>query len=148
MDAEICIVCMHNLEPLVDSPTADLEAGSPDETGAVHIAAESLKIKDEDGLPVEVQTLACVQPCGHVMHNECLKPWVEHANRCPLCRARFNLVEVKDEMTGMPLDDQVDRGMQYEIDVVHYQGRSSPPILSSTKTSCPTSILPCMPTSY
>jgi hypothetical protein len=40
-------------------------------------------------------------PCGHILHNVCLKPWVERANSCPICRRSFNMVELSDRLGGM-----------------------------------------------
>lgn len=45
--------------------------------------------------------IARLLPCGHVLHDECLKPWVERANSCPICRQTFNQVNVSDKLGGM-----------------------------------------------
>ena len=47
-----------------------------------------------------VELVAHLLPCGHDLHDECLKPWVERANSCPICRQNFNLVEVSREIGG------------------------------------------------
>ena len=46
--------------------------------------------------------LAQLVPCQHFMHNECLKPWTEIANTCPICRVSFNQVNVVPNLTGIP----------------------------------------------
>jgi len=48
----------------------------------------------------ETQVIAHLLPCGHDLHNECLKPWVERANSCPICRTSFNVVELKRSVNG------------------------------------------------
>lgn len=44
--------------------------------------------------------IAHLLPCGHDLHNDCLKPWVERANSCPICRQSFNVVELLDTLGG------------------------------------------------
>ncbi|EEH44738.1 uncharacterized protein PADG_01027 [Paracoccidioides brasiliensis Pb18] len=44
--------------------------------------------------------IAHLLPCGHTLHDECLKPWVERANSCPICRQNFNMVELTDTVGG------------------------------------------------
>jgi hypothetical protein len=39
------------------------------------------------------EIVAHLLPCGHDLHNACLKPWVERANSCPICRAKFNSID-------------------------------------------------------
>ncbi|KAF3906666.1 hypothetical protein ABW20_dc0109921 [Dactylellina cionopaga] len=62
-----------------------------------------------DGLPISYnfddipEFLLARLPCSHVLHNSCLKPWVERANSCPICRKAFNVVELVTSPTGEPL---------------------------------------------
>jgi hypothetical protein len=46
------------------------------------------------------EAIAHILPCGHHLHNECLKPWTERANSCPICRVQFNIVELKAMING------------------------------------------------
>jgi len=32
-------------------------------------------------------------PCGHIYHPDCLKPWLEKNNTCPVCRYELPLEE-------------------------------------------------------
>lgn len=105
--AETCIVCLGDL--------------AHQDAGHVSVADISLPLVTEDGAdtdchPAKVQTTAAqpagsttkddelvahLLPCGHNLHNECLKPWVERANSCPICRASFNMVELSARIGGM-----------------------------------------------
>ncbi|KAF3171339.1 hypothetical protein TWF788_009934 [Orbilia oligospora] len=66
-----------------------------------------------DGLPISynlddlAEFLLARLPCSHFMHNSCLKPWVERANSCPICRKAFNVVELVTSPTGEPLSSYV-----------------------------------------
>ncbi len=51
----------------------------------------------------QTEMIAHLLPCGHDLHNECLKPWVERANSCPICRQSFNQVDLSDKVGGMSL---------------------------------------------
>ncbi|KAF3938297.1 hypothetical protein ABW19_dt0207981 [Dactylella cylindrospora] len=59
-----------------------------------------------DGLPISYnlddlpEFLLARLPCSHVLHNSCLKPWVERANSCPICRKSFNIVELVTSPKG------------------------------------------------
>ncbi|RDW79178.1 putative PHD and RING finger domain protein [Aspergillus mulundensis] len=95
--SDTCIVCLGDLgesasDPLaVPVPRLDLEPdGKAPETST-----------KPDGLDGDKDSLiAQLLPCGHILHNNCLKPWVERANSCPICRRTFNEVELSDRVGG------------------------------------------------
>ena len=108
--ADTCIVCLNDLGgDAVSSPVAvesppRLDTDNDDDAGADTTPKASLPQQsiekaeaDTDG---STQQLARLVPCLHMFHNECLKPWVERANSCPVCRASFNVVELLDSVDG------------------------------------------------
>jgi len=64
------------------------------------------------------EIVAHLLPCGHDLHNACLKPWVERANSCPICRAKFNSVELRQAIGGPMIDSYAvqDKVQEAEID--------------------------------
>lgn len=92
-----------------------LEASSPrsldfnDRNTDIHLA---FSIDDDD------EIVAHLLPCGHDLHNACLKPWVERANSCPICRAKFNSVELRQAIGGTVIDSYAvqDKVQEAEID--------------------------------
>jgi hypothetical protein len=64
------------------------------------------------------EIVAHLLPCGHDLHNACLKPWVERANSCPICRAKFNSVELRQAIGGSVIDSYAvqDKVQEAEID--------------------------------
>lgn len=97
--AETCIVCLGDL--LTKAPTAQdaiLEDGA--EVTPLN-ASTDLTLVDDHHTEVDSQTIARLLPCLHHLHNECLTPWVERANSCPICRQNFNNVELRSSLQGL-----------------------------------------------
>lgn len=101
--SETCIVCLGDLgggaadlPPSVTASTttpprdSTVDKGSP---SRVHTPTPR-------GDDAESGFIAHLKPCGHNLHDECLTPWVERANSCPICRQSFNLVELSNFIGG------------------------------------------------
>jgi hypothetical protein len=41
--------------------------------------------------PIAMLTKGMFMPCGHIFHPECLKPWLDTNNTCPVCRFELPL---------------------------------------------------------
>src|SRR5437773_3687774 len=89
--SETCIVCLGNLDagnPLPENPLTPSDA------------SRGSKVASRDRDHDKAELIAHLIPCGHNLHDECLKPWVERANSCPICRQNFNTVELCSEVGG------------------------------------------------
>ncbi|CAG7922135.1 unnamed protein product [Penicillium olsonii] len=95
--SDTCIVCLGDLGEGTGDPLEPLG---------------DLNLKDEDS------QIAQLLPCGHILHNNCLKPWVERANSCPICRQSFNMVELSDRPGGAVVSSYAvqDRTQTADID--------------------------------
>ena len=95
-DRTTCIVCLGSL-CAPDAPPPPLQRPlSPD---------SDPKPQDSDGelsdprSPKSPELIANL-PCGHNLHDDCLRPWVERANSCPICRHSFNSVQLSETLGG------------------------------------------------
>lgn len=105
-----CIICLGDLGESASDPRAIVAAEGlprPDHhgieeggEGAAVLAASPVSGDDVKNDNEDNGQIARLLPCAHILHNNCLKPWVERANSCPICRRSFNVVELSDHVGG------------------------------------------------
>lgn len=101
-----CIVCLGDLGDGSNDPQGvpTTSAKSPPQ---ISHAADDDQVttapnpESSNGTKNDPELIAHLKPCGHNLHNDCLTPWVERANSCPICRARFCTVELSNTVGGM-----------------------------------------------
>ncbi|KAF2201786.1 hypothetical protein GQ43DRAFT_20352 [Delitschia confertaspora ATCC 74209] len=122
--SESCIVCLGDFVVQVAGHLAttgeslshdSLESGADNEhkpavTAKLTTLSEGLSVKEDE-------LVAHLLPCGHNLHNECLKPWVERANSCPICRASFNTVELSTSLGGPAISSYAVKDKQQVADI-------------------------------
>lgn len=80
----------------VSSSTAATSSSSSTTTTTTTAAAEDRAAQQHNA----DDNIAAIQVCGHVLHDSCLREWIEKANSCPICRQAFHLVQVYDKIGG------------------------------------------------
>ncbi|CRG84186.1 PHD and RING finger domain-containing protein C126,07c [Talaromyces islandicus] len=115
--ADTCIVCLNDLgggDPSSPAPVVVPSVPRLDNRDNDDVSDEPPSAQ-EDAASSDApskQSIARLVPCLHAFHDDCLKPWVERANSCPVCRASFNTVELCDTVGGpavsfYPVQDKV-----------------------------------------
>lgn len=97
--SDTCIVCLGDLENANALPQPFPRAvKSENDDHGDQVASNLAHPPPSDESHTEM--IAHLLPCGHDLHDECLKPWVERANSCPICRQNFNQVELSNTVGG------------------------------------------------
>ena len=86
--SDTCIVCLGDLSPSADSAH---RLKTPTQDGIDNESSGNIRHPEKAS---SNELIAHLLPCGHDLHDECLRPWVERANSCPICRQSFNSVEL------------------------------------------------------
>ncbi|KAK2626001.1 hypothetical protein QTJ16_004263 [Diplocarpon rosae] len=94
--ADQCIVCLEDLDAVPDLAFHD------DLRDAAQTALQPIS---HPSTTTNNLAIALIKPCGHILHDECLREWSQQANSCPICRHAFNLVEVLDKVGGSILTE-------------------------------------------
>ena len=98
--SDTCIVCLGDLENGNSLPKLSAEAIKSEDADHETNVPVSLSTTPQKANGLEIELIAHLLPCGHDLHDECLKPWVERANSCPICRQSFNRVELSKSIGG------------------------------------------------
>ena len=112
-----CIVCLGDLgdgagDPAGPSPNS---AKSPLRAGEGDQVTTAFKPEAARDYTHNAEQIAHLKPCGHNLHNDCLKPWVERANSCPICRAKFYTVELSTTVGGKLYDKALALSMRADF---------------------------------
>ncbi|CAI7667246.1 unnamed protein product [Penicillium pancosmium] len=121
--SDTCIVCLGDLGESASDPLEPVPSPNTTTTATVtalkDVGSADVVVQVKDGLVDEDPgEIAQLLPCGHILHNNCLKPWVERANSCPICRRNFNMVELSDRVGGPVTSSYAvqDRTQQADVD--------------------------------
>ncbi|KAF2717342.1 hypothetical protein K431DRAFT_288642 [Polychaeton citri CBS 116435] len=122
---QTCIVCLGDLRTSLDqSPPPEAAAASvghgvgagDDNDGDAKTKLRNTRLSSKR-VEADDEIIAHLLPCKHDLHNECLKPWVERANSCPICRAKFNMVELSKVVGGPVIDTYAVQDKVQEADI-------------------------------
>ena len=102
--ADECIVCLGSLTEYNPDLSSLKAVSSPHLDG--NVADDKNGDPDRDNVP-EDKCIAFLPSCGHYLHNECLKSWIERANSCPICRKSFNTVDLWTTIGGKSQQDHM-----------------------------------------
>lgn len=133
--SDTCIVCLGDLGENANVPNLS----SPPTPLSPHLGSSTIRRPSSPSHPNDFDSrlIAHLLPCGHDLHNGCLKPWVERANSCPICRQSFNTVELSAQVGGklcLPSPSKIVDLTFIDQDPAHLPIRSAIGLKSLTST--------------
>lgn len=110
-EPEQCIICLDSL-PLPRSSGSDLQQGAavaalplpvplpqvppaPTPAAAAPITASNTTDNDHN-----LNIVAALDGCEHIIHEACIRSWAQKTNTCPICRNLFHTVRVFNGADG------------------------------------------------
>lgn len=111
-EPEQCIICLDSL-PLPRSSGSDLQQGAAGAGGPPPVqhdqvppppppppaaaAATGSTTTDSDH---DLNIVAALDGCEHIIHDSCIRSWAQKTNTCPICRNLFHTVRVFNGVDG------------------------------------------------
>jgi hypothetical protein len=99
-DLDQCIICLEALPPPPSLQPKFAGAGAAGPVPEVAPPTTTTTTPSDDEDLGEINGVASLNGCGHVLHDSCLRSWTQKTNTCPICRTPFQEVKVFDAVDG------------------------------------------------
>jgi RING-H2 zinc finger domain len=94
-----CIICLDSL-PLPRSSGPGLATDSVLQVPPTTTDAENTNNTEDDEAANQLNVVAALDGCEHIIHDACIRSWAQKTNTCPICRNLFHTVRVFNGVDG------------------------------------------------